>query len=197
MFLKKIKKKYVYIICIALLAASLFKAFDLSQKQEPSSKAAIGGDFILTNQLGETVSLDQIKGKHTVLFFGFTSCPMICPTSLNNISQAYEKLSEDQQEALNVVFITVDPERDTVEVMADYLESFSAPIIGLTGSEDDIAEVISGYRIYAQKAPEGEYSYTMNHSTIVYILDKKAEFLDHFAYNLSVEDIYNKLIEFL
>src|SRR5262249_54242137 len=111
---------------------------------------AIGGTFHLTDQNGKTVTEDNLKGKWQLVFFGYTHCPDACPTALNEISLALDKLGS-KAKSVGVVFITVDPERDTQASIKSYLESFDAPVVGLTGTTTEIAQAAKNYRVYYAK----------------------------------------------
>jgi protein SCO1/2 len=141
--------------------------------------AQIGGPFRLTDQNGATVTDQDLKGKTFLVFFGFTHCPDVCPTALYEISQIMEKLGKDADRAA-ALFITVDPERDTPESMKDYLASFDPHIRGLTGDAAALAAVAKAYRVYYKKVPLEGGDYTMDHTAIVYLMDKEGRFISPF-----------------
>ncbi|QFR34949.1 SCO family protein [Ancylobacter sp. TS-1] len=144
-----------------------------------SSQAAIGGPFELVDQDGQKVTQDSFRGEPTLVFFGFTHCPDICPTALFEMSQTFEALGPDARK-INGLFITVDPERDTAEVMKSYLGSFHPSIQGLTGTPEQIADVIKAYRVYAKKVPTQGGDYTMDHTAIIYLMGKDGGFIAPF-----------------
>ncbi len=138
--------------------------------------ATIGGPFTLTDTNGQTVTEAALNGHPSALFFGYTFCPDVCPTTLSDITVWLQDLGADA-DRLKVYFITVDPERDTREQMAAYLEAFDPRIIGLTGSRAAIDQIIKDYRVYARKVPgTGADDYTMDHTASIYLLDAKAQF---------------------
>ena len=141
--------------------------------------AQIGGPFRLTDQNGATVTDQDLKGKTFLVFFGFTHCPDVCPTALYEISQIMEKLGKDADRTA-ALFITVDPERDTPESMKDYLASFDPRIRGLTGDAAALAAVAKAYRVYYKKVPLEGGDYTMDHTAIVYLMDKEGRFISPF-----------------
>ena len=143
--------------------------------QSELSVADIGGPFTLTNHKGELVSDADLKGKPYVLFFGFTHCPDVCPTTLWELSELMKELGPDANE-LTVVFVTVDPERDSEKVMADYLASFDRRIVGLTGTRRQIDAVVKLYRAYSKKVPTTGSDYTMDHTATVYLMDQEGRF---------------------
>ena len=142
--------------------------------------AAIGGPFKLTDQNGRTVSDQDLKGRPFLVFFGFTHCPDVCPTTLFDVSELMRSLGPDADRA-RALFITVDPERDTPAVMKDYLSSFDPHLAGLTGDPAAIAAVAKAYRVYYKKVPLDQGGYTMDHTAIVYLMDKDGRFVAPFS----------------
>lgn len=138
--------------------------------------SSVGGPFSLVDQDGRTVTEADLKGKPTVIFFGFTRCPDICPTALYEITQAFEALGPDADRA-QALFVTVDPERDTPEALKAYLGAFSPRIRGLTGSLEAVQAMTKEYKAYAKKAPTKDGGYTMDHTTVVYLMDKDGLFV--------------------
>jgi len=149
--------------------------------------AAIGGPFELLDQDGKAVSQRDFTGKPFLVFFGFTHCPDICPTALFDMSEILRKLGPDANH-VNALFISVDPARDTPAVLKDYLSSFEPQIRGLTGDEAAIAAVEKTYRVYAKKIPLEGGEYTMDHSAIVYLMNKEGKFVAPFNLKRSPED---------
>lgn len=144
-----------------------------------SGTAAIGGPFTLRATNGQTVSDQTYRGKWVLIYFGYTYCPDACPTALNNISVALEKLGADADN-LQPLFVTVDPQRDTREVMAEYLKSFDSRILGLTGSKDLIDSVIKEYHLFApREKPETEGDdYLVSHSSYIYLMGPDGKFVN-------------------
>jgi protein SCO1/2 len=151
------------------------------------SPAAIGGPFQLVDQDGRAVSEQDFKGKPFLVFFGFTHCPEICPAALFEMSEVLHKLGPDA-ERVNVLFITVDPERDTPAVLKDYLSSFEPQMRGLTGDSAAIAAAEKVYRVYAKKVPLEGGEYTMDHSVLVYLMNKEGRFVAPFNLKRRPED---------
>jgi protein SCO1/2 len=141
--------------------------------------AAIGGPFQLTDQAGRTVTEKNMHGRPTLIFFGFTHCPDICPTSLFEMSEVLRAMGKDA-DRVNAYFISVDPERDTTDAMKDYLSSFDPHLEGLTGSPEQVAKVISAYRVYARKVPLKDGDYTMDHTALIYLMDRDGKFVAPF-----------------
>jgi protein SCO1/2 len=149
--------------------------------------AAIGGPFQLVDHEGKTVTEQDFRGRPFLVFFGFTHCPDLCPTALFEMSEVLRKLGPDA-EKVRVLFITVDPERDTPAVLKDYLSSFEPQIRGLTGDAGAIAAVQKVYRVYARKVPLDRGGYTMDHSVFVYLMDKDGRFVGTFNLKRSPEE---------
>jgi protein SCO1 len=141
--------------------------------------ATIGGPFRLIDQNGAAFSDQDLKGKAFLVFFGFTHCPEVCPTKLFEMSEILRNLGSDADRTA-VVFITVDPERDTPESLKDYLASFDPHIRGLTGDLAAVEAVAKAYRVYFKKVPLDGGDYTMDHTAIVYLMDKDGRFLGPF-----------------
>lgn len=149
----------------------------------------IGGPFTLTTQTGEKLSDADLHGKPFAIFFGFTRCPEVCPTTLWETTEALKSLGPDADK-LRVLFVSVDPTRDTPEFMARYLQSFDKHITGLTGTEAEIAAVGKEYRIYYEKVPTGDGDYTMNHTASIFLMDAQGQFAGTISYG---EDMATRL----
>lgn len=151
---------------------------------------AIGGPFALIDHDGKPFSSEQLKGKPTLIYFGYTFCPDVCPTSLLLMETAMDQLGNDANKKVNLVFITVDPERDTPQLLKGYVPNFGPTFIGLTGTPEQIAAAARAYRVYFQKVPGKEGSpYLMDHSSIVYLLDRNGRFVAHFTHEAKAEAI--------
>jgi len=161
-------------------------------------KAAIGGDFALTDHTGKRVTRADFAGRHMLVFFGFTSCPDICPIALQTMAQAIDRLGPAGDRVVPV-FITVDPERDTVERVADYVGQFHGRMAGLTGTAEEVKAVAKAYRAYYEKVADESSSedYAMDHTSIIYLMDGKGEYAAHFAFNTGAEEIARRTGEIL
>ncbi|MBN8942653.1 MAG: SCO family protein [Rhizobiales bacterium] len=144
-----------------------------------TSPSAIGGAFSLIDQTGKPVTEKDLAGKPSLVFFGFTHCPDICPTKLFEMTQMLDRLGPDAQR-VNVAFVTVDPARDTKELLATYLGSFHPRILGLTGTEEQVAQAMRAYRAFARKVPQDGGNYTMDHTVFVYLMDRNGHFVSTF-----------------
>ena len=141
--------------------------------------SAVGGPFNLVDQNSKPITDQDMKGRPFLVFFGFTHCPDVCPTTLFEVSEIFRALGPEAKD-VRALFVTVDPERDTPEVLKDYLSSFDPRIIGVTGDEAAIAAVEKAYRVYAKKVPTDGGDYTMDHTAIVYLMNKDGRFVAPF-----------------
>jgi protein SCO1 len=148
--------------------------------------AAIGGPFKLTDQNGQAVTDQDLKGHPFLVFFGFTHCPDVCPTTLFEVSEILRALGPDA-DRMRALFITVDPERDTPALMKDYLSSFDPHLAGLTGDPAAVAAVAKAYRVYFKKVPLDQGGYTMDHTAIIYLMDKDGRFVSPFSLKRTTE----------
>jgi protein SCO1/2 len=148
--------------------------------------AAIGGPFSLIDQDGRSVTDQDMKGRPFLVFFGFTHCPDICPTALFEVSEIMRALGPDA-DRVRALFITVDPERDSAQLLKDYMSSFDPHLSGLTGNSDAIAAVAKSYRVYFKKVPLPDGSYTMDHTAIVYLMNKEGRFVAPFSLKRTTE----------
>ncbi|KAF5803003.1 putative copper chaperone SCO1/SenC, Thioredoxin domain, Thioredoxin-like superfamily [Helianthus annuus] len=157
-------------------------------KQGPSAgKAAIGGPFNLVDHNGRSVTEKDFKGKWTLIYFGFTHCPDICPDELQKLAAAIDKIKGKAGLQIVPVFISVDPERDTVEQVHDYVKEFHPKLIGLTGDPDEIKKAARAYRVYYMKTEEEGSDYLVDHSIIMYLMDPNMEFVKFFGKNNDVD----------
>jgi len=161
----------------------VFGAILLGSGRAPSpigpAIAAVGGPFHLEDQNGKPVSDADMKGRPFLVFFGFTHCPDVCPTTLFDVSQVLHQLGKDADRA-GALFITVDPERDTPAVLKEYLSNFDPHLRGLTGDPAAVAAAIKAYRVYAKKVPLDNGDYTMDHTAVVYLMDRDGQFVAPF-----------------
>jgi protein SCO1/2 len=160
---------------LILLAGAAWVTISQSGPGAPPP-SAIGGPFALIDQDGRAVTEATFKGQATLIFFGYTHCPDVCPTTLFELTQLMKQLGPEAK--IRALFVTVDPERDTPQLLKDYLSSFDKRISGLTGERAAIDAMLKTYRVYARKVPlEGE-AYSMDHSSIIYLMDKEMRFVN-------------------
>jgi protein SCO1 len=153
--------------------------------------SAIGGPFALPSTRSGTVSNESLKGKPFAVFFGFTFCPDVCPTTLLDLSNTIKQLGNDA-DRMNYLFVSVDPSRDTIEQLKLYLSSFDPHIIGATGTDAQIAEIARAYRAVYEKVPTKE-SYTMNHTATTYLMNAQGQFHGTLAYQENSDVVLKKL----
>jgi protein SCO1 len=149
--------------------------------------SAIGGPFKLIDQNGNTITDADIKGRPFLVLFGYTHCPDVCPTTLFDVSEVMRALGKDA-DLTGALFITVDPERDTPAVIKDYLSSFDPHLRGATGDRAAVDTVEKAYRVYAKKVPTESGDYTMDHTALVYLMDKQGRFVAPFSLKRRPED---------
>ncbi|HEY5280833.1 MAG TPA: SCO family protein [Pseudolabrys sp.] len=162
---------------VVFLAVFLYATGQLGPR---TSASAVGGPFTLTDQDGKQITDADLKGKPFLVFFGYTHCPDVCPTTLFDISEVMRALGPDADRT-EALFISVDADRDTPAVLKDYLSSFDPHVRGATGNQGELDKVEKGYRVYAKKVPTGkDGDYSMDHSAIVYLMDKDGHFVAPF-----------------
>jgi protein SCO1/2 len=164
------------------------------QSVQSSGAALVGGPFSLVGADGKPVTDRDFRGRYMLIFFGFTHCPDICPAELQVIAQALEQLG-DKAKKLVPIFITLDPERDTPEAMANYVKSFGPNFVGLTGSPEAISAAAKAYRVAYSKVENKESvaDYSVEHSALVYLMDPEGRYVTHFSYGLSADQMAEKL----
>ena len=162
---------------VAFGAIALVLTFAVAPRQigQAVGVASIGGPFTLTDDTGATVTDKTLAGKPYVMYFGYTYCPDVCPTTLFDLTRWIKALGPDADK-LNYVFVTVDPERDTPKLMHEYLASFDKRIRGFTGTPAQIAKIAKEYRVYYKKVPSSDGSYLMDHSAIIYLMTADEKF---------------------
>lgn len=162
---------------------SLFTGQNTPSAQE-NTKALIGGPFSLMNHHGKKVTEAAYKGKYMLIYFGYTYCPDVCPTELQIMSDALDQVEPETLADVLPIFISVDPDRDTVEILAQYAPAFHPNMIGLTGTTAEVAAAKKAYRIYSAKdaLKEGAdpESYLVSHSSYTYLMDRNGEYVTHF-----------------
>ena len=180
----------------SLVLGLLLMLWALGGVRGVTAPAAIGGPFQLTDQAGQSVTEKTLQGRPTLVFFGFTHCPDVCPTSLFEISEVLRAMGTDA-DRVNAYFISVDPERDSTAAMKDYLSSFDPHLKGLTGAPDAVAKVTTEYRVYAKKVPLKDGDYTMDHTALVYLMDRDGKFVSPFNLKRTPEEAAADLKHYL
>ncbi len=159
-------------------------------------RALIGGPFSLSDSSGKRVTEHDFQGKLMLVFFGYTHCPDVCPTELQNMSDVIGKLGPDAKQ-IAPIFISVDPARDTPRAVADYVGNFSPQIIGLTGTQDEVASAAKAYRVYFKKAGGSQGNYFVDHSAFIYLMDRNGKYITHFMFNAPADTVVKEIRKYI
>jgi protein SCO1/2 len=165
------------LFALGLVALGVAATVLLVPKAGQEATSSVGGPFTLTDQDGRRVTERDFAGATHLVFFGFTHCPDVCPTTLQQIGDVLQALGPKGKDT-KALFIAVDPERDTPEALKTYLASFDPRIVGLTGSTEEVAAAVKAYRAYVRKVPTKGDDYTMEHTALVYIMDGRNRFVN-------------------
>ena len=157
-----------------------------------TGQADVGGPFQLTDQSGKRVSDKDFRGRYMLIYFGYSFCPDVCPTTLAVMAQALDKLGPEARR-VTPVFITIDPERDTPKVLEDYVKAFGPSFVGLTGSVAEIKAVEKKYRVYAVKKPLEGGNYGMDHSSVIYLMGPDGKLVSFYDEAISPDDLAKNL----
>lgn len=176
---------------VILITISVYSFFVLNKKLDKKieMQAQIGGEFQLEDINGNEITEKDLLGKISLMYFGYTYCPDVCPTTLQVISTALEQLSEEERAQINTYFISVDPKRDTKELLRSYMENFHPTIVALTGSEEKIAKMAKEYKIFYQVRENEGKEYLIDHSTYFYLLDIYGNYITHFNLDSTADTI--------
>lgn len=180
----------------ALTACAPPAAAKLDLKGTDMSETQLGGDFSLTDHLGKPRKLSDFSGKVVALFFGYTHCPDVCPTTMLEYAAVMKKLGADADK-VQVLFVTVDPERDTTTVLAGYVPHFDARFVGLTGSAAQLEPVKAAYKVVAQKVGDTNGAYTVDHSAGSYLFDKSGKLRVYEAYGTPADSLTHDIRQLL
>ncbi len=181
------------LILLSVIIAAL-SLTNLKPEQMGSGTALIGGPFTMVNEKGETVTEKSYAGKYMLLFFGFTNCGDVCPTELQVMAAAFTEMGA-LSETITPIFVSIDPERDSPQVMADYVKNFHPRLQGLTGTPDQVAAFAKIYHIFYQKVPnpKNPTDYEMDHSSILYLMGPDGKFIKHFTYTTDAKGLAEAL----
>jgi cytochrome oxidase Cu insertion factor (SCO1/SenC/PrrC family) len=197
--------KYILMFILASLACVATVLYQLKnapiayvQDKDYSGNAEIGGPFVLTDQYGKKRNSIEFQGKFMLIYFGYSFCPDVCPTGLQNITSSLNALKRDREQIVPI-FVTVDPKRDTSDHLKIYASNFHPNFIMLTGTESDINAVSKLYKVYAARSEEGanEADYLIDHSTLIYLMDKTGKFLECFPHDTASEKLSKALQKYL
>lgn len=178
-----------------LCAAGALLLMGLATSTGAATRSDIGGPFQLTNQNGQRVN-ERSFGEPVLLYFGFMTCPAICPTDLAKMARISRQLQQQQGLKVRPVFVTIDPERDTPGKLKAYVKYFASDFVGLTGSAQEIAHITDAYHVYYKKVPFGDKpdQYMMDHSTILFLLDSQGRYLKHFGRGMDEQEIAQQVV---
>lgn len=179
--MKKNARRKILAVLTAFLAGALtlVAAIWVMLPRDVTQPSNVGGPFTMVDQNGKTVTDADFRGEPFLVFFGFTNCPDICPTTLYEMSEVLKRLGPDANKTA-ALFVSVDPERDTPEKLKQYVSSFHPRIFALTGSEAQVEAIKKEYRVFAKKVPLKDGDYTMDHTAVVYLMDKNGRFIAPF-----------------
>jgi cytochrome oxidase Cu insertion factor (SCO1/SenC/PrrC family) len=174
-------------LVLIVAVAGLLWHWDARQVQSSAGEALIGGPFTLTDQHGARVTEQDFAGRFMLVYFGYTFCPDVCPTSLTVMAAALDELPDAQADQVVPILITVDPARDTVEQLAAYAPLFHPRLVALTGSEEEVREAARAYRVYYHVPEEDGDAYLVDHSTFVYLMGPDGSYRTHFGIDAAPE----------
>jgi protein SCO1/2 len=187
----------VFILGLLVLAGAIAVGVWRESEFGAGAGVPIGGPFTLTDQEGKIRHDSEFRGRLMLVYFGYTYCPDACPAALNVMSGAVDKLGR-VADAVQPIFITVDPARDTVAQMKTYAGNFTPRLLALTGTPDEVAAAARAYRVYFQKAPgEGKDDYAMDHSAFVYLMGRDGRYLKLFGPEVTAEEMAAAIQKFL
>lgn len=180
------KRQVIDKIWFVTAAVCLTAIFGCNRAEPPRAaqrpRPAFGGDFTLTNQDNQQFHLTDLRGRPVLLFFGYTSCPDMCPVTMSRITGALNRVGKGASEVLTL-FVSVDPKRDTPAILKEYVGSFSTPLTGLTGSEQEVARVASLYHASFEIVQTGTPNYLVNHTSAIFLIDRQGKLRQYFKYD--------------
>lgn len=186
----------IWIAVVALAGLLGWLTFSITQTKQQIAEAPFGVPFELVDQNGQPITEQAFRGKPTALFFGFTHCPEVCPTTLFELNGWLHQV-DPEATGLQAYFVTVDPERDTPELLGRYISNVTDRVIGIAGAPDKVADVVKGFRVYAKKVPLDENNptgdYTMDHTASIFLLDAQGRFSGTISYGENPDVAIKKL----
>jgi protein SCO1/2 len=192
------EKMKILLLTTLLTTISCIGFIQCNKNNEIELKPApIGGDFTLRSKTG-SYSLNQSRGKVVLIYFGFTSCPDVCPTTLSNVSHAFKELSPEELKNAQVLFVSIDPERDTIERLQEYSEFFHPQILALSGPIEELKKVTALYGASFRKIKVSSgMEYTMDHTSIVFIVDRQGKWVDSIPHGASPSEFKKAILKAL
>ncbi|ARY37572.1 SCO family protein [Brucella melitensis] len=186
--MKKFLPIFIVVFIIVIIGAAGFNFV----RDKQAAKEPFGGSFNLVTMDGKPFSEKDLRATPAVVFFGFTHCPDVCPTTLYELDGWLKQLGPEAGD-IKAYFVTVDPERDTQDIMNTYVSNVTDRIMGITGTPDNIAEMVKSYHVYARKVPIEDGNYTMDHTASIFLLDKGGRFRGTIAYQENPDTALEKL----
>jgi protein SCO1/2 len=197
------RSRLIWLVWIAALVGAAGIGWVISDVMMPGGGAvmrqvqtmavpAIGGPFTLVDDTGKTRSDAEFRGHYMLVYFGYTHCPDACPTALQDMADALAKLEPATASKIVPIFISIDPERDTVQYLKGYAEQFDPRFVALTGAPDQVAAAAKAYRVYYRKAND-KPDYIMDHTSIIYLMDRDGKFVTHFTHETSPDQMADAL----
>src|SRR2546429_5433778 len=169
-------------VTVAIVALSGCREREPAASVREDARPAFGGDFTLTSQDNQPFRLHDVRGRPVVLFFGYTSCPDMCPMTMSRVTAALSRVGTSASEVVTL-FVSLDPKRDTPAGLQGYVASFSTPLIGLTGTDEDVGRVASAYHAAYQIVPTGTRNYLVNHTSAIFLIDRQGRLRQDFKYD--------------
>lgn len=185
-------------LCLVVIVGSFFVAPPKITPAAPEQQYNPSGNFTLTGTTGKPFHLQDLHGKIVLLFFGYTSCPDACPTTLAKLQRAFNLLTQEQAEQVRTVFVSVDPKRDSPKLLQEYVDYFGVNAIGLTGTKAEIDNVVKAYQAHYMEIPgETAHWYSINHTTTVFLHDKQGKVRYLFLYEGTPEQLAEAIRQYL
>jgi protein SCO1/2 len=177
-----VTKRALLVAMMSITVLSACETRDQAATVRAEERPSFGGDFALTNQDGQRFQLQDVRGRPVLLFFGYTSCPDMCPMTMSRIAGALNRVGSSSSDVVTL-FVSVDPKRDTAAVLKEYVSSFSTPLIALTGTDDDVRRVASMYHASYELVPTGTRNYLVNHTSAIFMIDRQGRLRQYFKYD--------------
>lgn len=178
---------------VAIVALTGCRQPERTASVREDARPPFGGGFTLTNQDNRPFHLDDVRGRPVLLFFGYSSCPDMCPVTMSRIAGALGRLGSRSASEVVTIFVSLDPKRDTPAVLKEYVGSFSTPLIGLTGSEEEVRRVAAAYHASFETVPTGTKNYLLNHTTAIFLIDRQGRLRQYFKFDEDPETLASAL----
>jgi protein SCO1 len=170
--------------------------FSIQEKKKDNIASYAGSVFTLTDVNNESITEESFQGPLTAIFFGFTNCPDVCPMTLSNLDQVIEKLNENENKEFKVFFVSIDPERDSPQIIKDYLSSFNNKIYGITGDSEKVFLLSKSWGVLSEKIFNEDGSYLINHSSSILLLNK-GKYIDRISHHENIDNIFRIISNYL